>query len=115
MFVSGAVVNDLNEYTLTTAFDVSTATYVDNLVVTVQDGSPLFFHFNNDGTKMILVGDDNDSLYEYTLATAFDVSTATIVDTLDIEDQDNTPRGLAFNNDGTKMFIMGFDDKDINE
>ena len=32
---------------------------------------------------------------------------ATFVDSFDVSTQDTTPRGLAFNNDGTKMFVVG--------
>ena len=31
----------------------------------------------------------------------------TFVDSFDVSTQDATPRGLAFNNDGTKMFVVG--------
>ena len=33
----------------------------------------------------------------------------------DVSAQDTTPRGIAFNNDGTKMFVVGDTENDINE
>ena len=45
-----------------TGFDVST-----------QDGSPSFIAFNNDGTKMFVVGDNHNDINVYTLSTGFDV------------------------------------------
>ena len=58
---------------------------------------------------MFILGQKNDSVYEYTLSTAYDVTNdgATLAYTLDISAQDGNPRGLAFNSDGTKMFIVG--------
>ena len=34
-------------------------------------------------------------------------ASATFVDSFGVSAQDATPRGLAFNNDGTKMFVVG--------
>ena len=42
--------DDINEYTLTTGFDVSTASFVDALDVSGQDSRPCGIRFNNDGT-----------------------------------------------------------------
>jgi hypothetical protein len=38
---------------------------------------------------------------------AFDISTAVYSQNFSVAAQDITPRDLAFNNDGTKMFIVG--------
>ena len=115
MFVVGNDGDDINEYTLTTGFDVSSATFVDSLDVSDQDTGPVDIVFNNDGTKMFVSGNAGDDINEYTLSTGFDVSSATFVDSLDISDQDTGPVGIAFNNDGTKMFVVGNDGDDINE
>mgnify|MGYP003325230492 CR=1 FL=1 len=40
---------------------------------------------------------------------------ASFVDSFDVSGQDAAPRGLTFNNDGTKMFVVGNADIDINE
>ena len=37
------------------------------------------------------------------------------VDTKDISDETTTPGQLVFNNDGTKMFLTGYDDKKVFE
>ena len=41
-------------------------------------------------------------------------ASATFVDSFDVSAQDATPRGLAFNNDGTKMFVVGDTGNEIN-
>jgi len=115
MFVLGNAGDDINEYTLTTGFDVSSATFVDSFDVSDQDTGPKGITFNNDGTKMFVVGNTGDDINEYTLTTGFDVSSATFVDSFDVSDQDTSPRGLTFNNDGTKMFVVGNAGDDINE
>ena len=49
--------NDVNEYNLTTAFDVSTASYVQlSFAVGSQEIYPHGMSFNNNGTKMYITG-----------------------------------------------------------
>ena len=115
MFVVGDAGNDINEYTLTTGFDVSTASFVDSFSVATQEAFPGGVAFNNDGTKMFVVGTAGDDVNEYTLTTGFDVSTAAFLDSFSVATQDILPTGITFNNDGTKMFVVGNDGDDINE
>ena len=98
------------EYTLSTGFDVSTASYAsDDFPVSTQDNKPQEIAFNDDGTKMFMVGDQRDKVWEYTLSTGFDVSTAVVVDDgeFSIASEETFAGGMAFNDDGTKMFIVG--------
>lgn len=115
MFIVGSDGQEVNEYTLGTGFDVSTATYSQNFSVSSQEGSPQGIAFNTDGTKMFIVGSSGDSVYEYTLGTGFDVSTASYVDSFSVSSQETNPRGITFNTDGTKMFIVGDSGDDVNE
>jgi len=115
MFVAGNVGDDVNEYTLSSAFDVSTASFVDSFSVAAQDLSPGGVAFSSDGTKMFVVGTIGDAVYEYTLSSAFDVSTASFVDSFSVAAQDLSPQGVAFSTDGTKMFVAGAVGEDVNE
>lgn len=115
MFVLGGAGQDVNEYTLSTGFDVSTASFVDSFSVSAQDTAPTGMAFNTDGTKMFIVGNIGDAVYEYTLSTGFDVSTATYSQSFSVTSQEINPLGLSFNIDGTKMFLVGFSGQDINE
>ena len=115
MFIVGYTGSDINEYTLSTGFDVSTSSFVDSFSVSSQDNQVYGVAFNTNGTKMFVVGAQNDSVYEYTLSTGFDVSTASYDSSFSVTSQDTVPVGITFNNDGTKMYIVGFAGKDINE
>ena len=106
MFVNAANSSDeVVEYTLSTGFDVSTASYDSSFVTQSQDTSPQGLAFSNDGKKMFVAGDTGDDINEYTLSTGFDVSTASFVGSFDVSSQGTDPTGITFNNDGTKMFI----------
>ena len=115
MFVVGVLGDDVNEYTLSTAFDVSTSTFVDSFDISSQENSPTGLAFSKDGTKMFVAGNGGDDINEYTLSTGFDVSTASFVDSFDVSSQDTAPNGLTFNSDGTKMYVVGNQGNDINE
>jgi len=108
MFVVGWRGDDVNEYTLSTGFDLSsTVTFVDSYDVGDQDNQPLGLAFNSDGTKMFVGGNDGDDINVYTLSTGFDVtSTITFDGSLDVSSKSLAPTGLAFNSDGTKMFVV---------
>jgi len=115
MFVVGEIGDDVNEYTLSTGFDVSTASFVDSFSVAGQEVNPTDMTFNADGTKMFILGDTGNDVNEYTLSTGFDVSTASFVDSFDVGSYETTPEGITFNTDGTKMFIVGTATDDVSE
>ena len=88
MFVVGVSGDDVNEYTLSTGFDVSTASFVDSFSVASQESNPSGVAFNNDGTKMFVLDYLGDDVNEYTLSTGFDVSTASFVDSFSVATQE---------------------------
>ena len=65
MFVLGAAGLDVNEYTLITPFDVSTASFVGSFSVAAQETSPRGLAFSSDGTKMFVLGTVGDDINEY--------------------------------------------------
>ncbi len=97
------------EFILSTAYDISTATenqtkniYVDGSLIATQ------VVFNNDGTKMFIVNHGNQKEIDYwSLTTAFDISTATHDGAFPISGQEARANSAAFNNDGTRMFVVG--------
>ena len=115
MFVTGNSGDDINEYALSTGFDVSTASFTDAFSVAPQDLNPMGLAFNTTGTKMFITGSTGDAVYEYALSTGFDVSTASFTDSFSVSAQETNPEGIAFNTDGTKMFIVGYNGDDVNE
>jgi DNA-binding beta-propeller fold protein YncE len=116
MFVVGTTGDDVNEYTLSTGFDLSTASYSQVFSVSAQDSAPSAIKFNSDGTKMFIAGAGSETIYQYTLTTGFDVSTASYASkSISVLSEESVLQGLAFNNDGTKMFITGTNGDEINE
>jgi hypothetical protein len=109
MYIIGTDTDTLYQYSLTTNYDVSTASY-DSVTRTLgsQDTSPNGFNFNNDGTKLFVAGDENNAIFQYNLTTAFDISTATYSTNSLTLTTIGSPRSLVFNDDGTKMYVSGY-------
>jgi hypothetical protein len=73
-----------------------------------EDGRPRGIHFKPDGTKMFMVGESSDRVYSYTLATPWDLSTASYDSvSFDVSSENTNPAGIHFKPDGTKMFMVG--------
>jgi len=117
IFMVGNSNNSIYEYDLGTAFDLLTLSGVQaTKSVTLEDTGPTGIAFNDDGTKIFMIGTSNDSIYEYNLGTAFDLLTLSGVQvTKSVASEDTSPTGIAFNNDGTKIFMIGTSNDSIYE
>ena len=109
MYIMGYTNDTVYQYTLSTAWDVSTATYAEKSKYVGDEASwPRGVAFSSDGSKMYIMGTLTKTVYQYTLDTAWDVSSADYADKLkDVGDQDDQPFSVAFSSDGSKMYIMG--------
>lgn len=103
----------LFQYTLSTPFDVSTASTNVNDYIAVGEWSKgnMDMRFNNDGTKLFVLFDalnqnQRSRVFQYTLSVPYDItSTVTAGESLVIGTLYDNFVGLLFNQDGTKMFV----------
>ena len=109
MYIMGYATDTVHQYSLSTGFDLSTASYDSvSFSVSGQDTSPRDIWFNPTGTKMYMMGGTNDSVYQYSLSTGFDISTASYDSvSFSVTSQAPEPYGFAFNPTGTKMYMVG--------
>ena len=105
----------VSEYDLSTPWDVSTMVYLQNFSVAGQASTPQAVFFKPDGTKMYVTGYTSDKVSEYDLSIPWDVSTAVYLRDFNVAGQENSPRGLFFKPDGTKMYVTGTAGQDVNE
>src|SRR5210317_66025 len=110
LFMVGLSTDTIYQYSLSTAFDLSTISYDSvSFDVSSQDTLPLGITFNTDGTKLFVAGNTNDSVFQYSLSTGFDLSTTSYDSvSFSVTSQDTSPGTIAFNSDGTKMFVAGY-------
>ena len=115
MYMVGHQNGNVNEYTLSTPWDVSTAVYSTLISVAAKDTSPRGMFFKPDGTRMYMVGHQNGNVNEYTLSTPWDVSTAVYSTLISVAAKDTSPRGMFFKPDGTRMYMVGHQNGNVNE
>jgi hypothetical protein len=100
--------NGIEEYAVSTPFDISTASYTTNFSVSAQEGQPCGVRFNTTGSKMYVIGQLSNAIFEYDVSTPFDISTASYSgSSLSVVAQENGARDLAFNSTGTIVCICG--------
>ena len=109
MYMVGLTNDTVFQYTLSTAWDLSTASYDSvSFSVTSQESTPASIQFNNDGTEMYVLGFSSDSVHQYNLSTAWDLSTASYSTiSFSVASQETAPRGFAFANSGANFYIVG--------
>lgn len=109
MYVLGESGDDVNQYSVSTAWSVQSASYTQAFLVSGQTGTaPRKVQFKDDGTKMYVLSDTNDAIYQYSLSTAWDISTASYDSiSFSVNSQEAAPQGMFFGDSGTKLYILG--------
>ena len=115
-YTVGSGSDNVYQYSLSTAWNISTTTYVRAKSVAAQDTVPQDVFFKPDGKTMFVLGQVGGvgvypGLLQYTLSTAWDISTATFTRFKPTETEENTATGFTFKPDGTKMYIVGTKNK----
>ena len=87
--------------------DLSNASYDSkSFSVSSQEIYVQSLFIGNNGTKLYVVGTNNDTVFQYTLPTAYDISTASYDSvSFSVSSQTSTPVGLAFKSDGTSFYV----------
>ena len=65
----------INEYSLSTAWNISSLSYVRSFLVGTQEGDPSDLFVKPDGTKLYVVGYATDKVYQYSLSSSSDYTT----------------------------------------
>ncbi len=105
MFVMGGSPFRINQYSLSTAWDISTSSAIPGTHTTVANQRGM--HFKEDGTVMYIADAGSDIIRAYTLSTAWDVSTSSQTSFLVITLQDTGIQDVSLKSDGTKMYVLG--------
>ena len=122
MFLTNMETDKIYEFSLTTNYDLSTASYSNNFFEPTDDSASDIegIAFNDDGTMLYFVEGELDYILQYELGTAYDLSSSkTYKGKLEIRPNYLTASGLSsghthsegvasqmtFNNDGTKLYV----------
>jgi streptogramin lyase/6-phosphogluconolactonase (cycloisomerase 2 family) len=107
MYTTGSAADSVYEYNLSTAWDVSTISFVQSFSVATQENDPVSVFFNTDGTKMYVLGDTGNAVYQYNLGTGWNISTATYQQNFSVAAQETIPTALFFKPDGEALYVVG--------
>ncbi len=98
--------NTIYQYTLSTAWDISTASYASkSLNVNSIDTNLLSMFIRDNGQDLYWIGAQQDTLYQYALSTPWDLSTASQTRSQSVSSQIGYGGGLFFKSDGSKVYI----------
>jgi DNA-binding beta-propeller fold protein YncE len=99
--------DNIYQYDLSTAWDVSTASYSGNLFSPqTQAASSSGIFVKEDGTKLYVRDITTDAVYQYTMSTPYDISTASYDSkSLSVSGQSSNGYGITFSVDGLRFYI----------
>lgn len=109
MYILGQSADAIFEYTLTTAWDISTGSFSGNsFSIAAQELTGTGLAFSTDGTRMFVVGTTNRTVYTYTMATPWAIAGAVASGVnYSVASIDTAPSSLVFASDGTAFYIHG--------
>lgn len=104
------------QYSLSSEWDITTATYTSKSFSITQDTAPYGFDIDARGKTMLVTGNTTNTVYQYSLSTAWDISTASYDSvTLDVSTQDSLPLSVMISHMNDKVFILGVDSDAVYE
>lgn len=107
-YVIGTTNDRIYQYELITPWNINTSYYSGSNFLVSQDGTPQGIFFKDDGTKVYVLGGTNNTVYQYSLSVAWDITTVTYdTKSFSVNSQDTAPREITFKSDGTKLYMMG--------
>lgn len=106
MYVLDLSDDTLHQYTLSTPWDPSTSSYDSKSHQFTEDNTPWGVAFKPDGTKLYMLGDSNDTVYQYSMSVAWDISTLSYDSKSFAIGTNNSWRGMQFHPNGDQMMLM---------
>lgn len=114
-YMVGTSDDNVQQFSLSSAYDVGTISYEG--AYSLGLAAPTDIRWNNDGTKFFVVSySSSDEVVEFSVSTAYDVtSTVTEGTHFNVSSYEVTPMGVAFNADGTQMYVVGVSSDKVHE
>ena len=108
-WVMGKSADVISQYTLSSAWDISTASYASKqFSVATQENIAQGIWVSSDGTKFYICGGQNDTVYQYTMSTPYDISTGSYASkSFSVASQDTNAQDLQLSSDGVFLYVMG--------
>ena len=115
MFIVDSQNDRVNEYALSTNYDITTESFTRSASVSDSGNIPTGICFSDDGTIMLIAQYSGPRIAEYTLTTGFDLSNVSKTGQLDTSSLQSNPRAVQLASGGTKLYTIGDTDDEINQ
>jgi hypothetical protein len=102
------------QYTIT-GYDISTASYASLSYSFTEDSAVRDIKLSTDGTKLFMHGSSNDRIYQYSLATPGNVSTASYDSVFLSVTAQSGATGFCFGDAGSKIYLADNDGNTIKQ
>lgn len=107
MYTIGITTATVDEYNLGTPWDLSTAVYSQEKDVSAKAASPRGLYISDNGLKMYTMDNTDDDCDEWTLNPAWDITSATWIQNLDVTAREDNCRDVFLKPDGSKLYVVG--------
>jgi hypothetical protein len=104
--------NSIHEFSLSTPWDLSTATYTNRSIV-VPESASYCFEMKPDGTLLFIWNSATHVIHQAILSTPWDISTASFVSSYGPVAEATETYGMLLNTAGTKMWLTDFNTNTI--
>ncbi len=105
LYMIGWESDDVNEYDLTTPWDLSSRSLLQTFSVAGKDNQPYTVVFKPDGTEFYISGNQSKDFHQYTLSTPWDVTSAVFTATSNPASVGHFQ--IAFRYDGKRIYSVG--------
>jgi hypothetical protein len=106
MFIADPDASSVLQFNLSSGFDVTTAVFDTSFDVSAQSNGPVSATFSQNGDRMLVIGEQAQSVFQYSLNTEFDISTAVFTSSFDVSGEATDPEDMAFSSAGDQMFVL---------
>lgn len=114
VFVSSENGEKIIEYSVSQPFDLSSGISATGaeLSVSTEDVNPQDVAFNASGTKLYMIGGVTGEIYQYSLSSAYDLSSSVSLDT-SFDTGAAALTSAAFGSGGSKLYVADFTNQEI--
>jgi DNA-binding beta-propeller fold protein YncE len=112
LYVSDVSGDNIRQYDLTIAWDITTIVYSKYIVLGNYGGEPDIYakglSWSPDGLHFYFVNHGSSKIYQHDVGVAWDITSITYIgEFFSTYTQDSEPYGVSFNPTGSRMYILG--------
>lgn len=107
MYTAEPSLNNVYQYGLSQAWNVNTATLQTTLNVLAHEPAVTDVRVHPNGNTLYIIGSTTDRISQFRLNQQWNIATANLETTYYVGGREATPTGIAFSNNGSKLYVIG--------